>query len=78
MLFSSDKVLFTEPEAPGSIRKTPGREGKVCECPRCDSRSVARSPIRGMFGELAKRVLGLRPYQCLDCWHRFVAMNRRV
>jgi hypothetical protein len=46
-------------------------------CPRCDGNSIARSRIRGWFGYTAKRVLGVRPYRCLDCWHRFVSTTSR-
>ncbi len=46
------------------------------ECPKCESRSVARSRIRGWVGEATKQMFGLRPYRCLDCWHRFMATSR--
>jgi len=46
-------------------------------CPRCDSHSIARSRIRGWVGYAAKRVLGVRPYRCMDCWHRFVSTTSR-
>jgi hypothetical protein len=29
--------------------------------------------MRGVVDQTMKRLLGLRPYRCLDCWHRFVA-----
>jgi len=46
-------------------------------CPRCDSHSISRSRIRGWMGEAARRVLGVRPYRCLDCWHRFMGLSSR-
>ncbi len=48
------------------------------ECPRCDSHAIARSRIRGGFDATLKRILGLRPYRCLDCWHRFVGVARHA
>lgn len=48
------------------------------ECPKCESQSVARSRIRGWVGEATKQMFGLRPYRCLDCWHRFMATSRNA
>jgi len=47
-------------------------------CPRCESHEVARSRIRGVIGQAAKRLLGIRPYRCLDCWHRFLGTTARL
>lgn len=59
--------------------RTSGTELKARfhECPRCDSRSVTRSRIRGWVGHAAKRLLNVRPYRCLDCWHRFISTSSR-
>lgn len=46
------------------------------ECPRCESRSVTRSRIRGVLGHAMKNLFGVRPYRCLDCWHRFMGVSR--
>jgi DNA-directed RNA polymerase subunit RPC12/RpoP len=62
--------VMPPPPAPLAAR---GRA--VRECPRCESRSIARSRIRGYLGIFARRVLNLRPYRCLDCWHRFMAVS---
>jgi hypothetical protein len=51
-------------------------ERSVRSCPKCESHSVARSRIRGWMGETARKVLGVRPYRCLDCWHRFMSATR--
>ena len=61
---------FDEP-APLAGRGTP-----LQICPRCESRAVARSRVRGFVRATAKRLLGIRPYRCLDCWHRFMAVSR--
>lgn len=45
-------------------------------CPKCESHSIARSRIRGFLDETARKVLGVRPYRCLDCWHRFMSTSR--
>jgi hypothetical protein len=75
LLFSTEKFLLLEdsltPRSTGAPVAARHRASR--ECPRCDSPSVARSRIRGVLGHTAKRFLGLRPYRCLDCWHRFMA-----
>jgi hypothetical protein len=45
-------------------------------CPRCDSESIARSRIRGSLGQVVRRMFGVRPYRCLDCWHRFLGTSQ--
>jgi hypothetical protein len=70
VLFTTDKILLSE----DSMESRPISERPSVQrtCPRCESQSVARSRIRGTLGQAAKRMLGLRPYRCLDCWHRFI------
>lgn len=51
----------------------PPRAHRSRECPRCESHSVARARTRGVLAQTMKHLLGLRPYRCLDCLHRFVA-----
>jgi hypothetical protein len=69
LLFSTENLLLLDESAKPAARPTR-------LCPRCESHSVARSPVRGLLGHAALRVLRLRPYHCLDCWHRFVAVSR--
>jgi hypothetical protein len=78
LLFSTEKFLLLEDSLPpkGVGTSSATRHRAARECPRCDSPSVARSRIRGLLGLTAKRLLGLRPYRCLDCWHRFMATTK--
>jgi predicted Zn-ribbon and HTH transcriptional regulator len=80
LLLSTEKVLLLEDSlAPGALLGGgPARVRSARHCPRCESHSVARSRIRGLLGETAKRLLGIRPYRCLDCWHRFLATSKRA
>jgi DNA-directed RNA polymerase subunit RPC12/RpoP len=74
VLLSTEKALLSDhPPAP-MVSSHTGSQTR--ECPRCDSQSIARSRIRGMFGQMARRMFGLRPYRCLDCWHRFMGFSR--
>ena len=79
MLLSTEKFQLLEdsPLPKGGVTSAATRQRASRECPRCDSPSVARSRIRGLLGHTAKRLLGLRPYRCLDCWHRFVATAKQ-
>ena len=72
MLLTTDKLLDeTRSSAPSGERSHRG-------CPRCDSHSIAHSRIRGLIGQAALRLLRVRPYRCLDCWHRFVGVSRQT
>ena len=73
MLFSSEKILLDDPPEVAPPRRA--RRKAAHECPKCESRSIARSRIRGVFGHTLKRLFGVRPYRCLDCWHRFVGQS---
>ena len=42
------------------------------ECPACHSRAVARSRRRAFFEHFFSLV-GVLPYRCRDCAHRFFA-----
>jgi len=74
-----DVLLTTEKFLAGgddNIQREAGRRER--ECPRCESRSIAHSRIRGAVGHAAMRLLRLRPYRCLDCWHRFLGVSRQA
>jgi len=75
MLSVPAPAMSAQPMTAGTVRERASRSPRCC--PRCDSHSIARSRIRGFLGEAAKRVLGVRPYRCLDCWHRFVSTTSR-
>lgn len=42
----------------------------VAKCPKCDSRSIRRSPTRSRWERLRKDITGKRPYRCRECQWR--------
>jgi hypothetical protein len=42
-------------------------------CPACHSRAVARSRRRAIYEQFAS-IIGVFPYRCRDCFHRFWAL----
>jgi DNA-directed RNA polymerase subunit RPC12/RpoP len=46
-------------------------------CPFCDSQTLSRSRVRERVPfRIWMRVLGRRPYRCLECWTRFWSSAR--
>ena len=76
MLVTTEKALV---EADEIQPRVSGEHPKsIRACPRCQSLSVAHSRIRGAVGQMARRLLRVRPYRCLDCWHRFFGITRQA
>ena len=75
MLLTTEKALL---EAAELAPRVSGEQPNGRVCPRCKSSSIAHSRIRGTFGQVALRVLRVRPYRCLDCWHRFLGVTRHT
>jgi len=73
VLLTSEKMLLDDDSRPSGVNPIRGG-GRAC--PRCESQSIAHSRIRGVVGQFARRMLGVRPYRCLDCWHRFLGVSR--
>jgi DNA-directed RNA polymerase subunit RPC12/RpoP len=46
-------------------------------CPFCDSQTLSRSRVRERLPfRIWMRILGRRPYRCLECWTRFWSSAR--
>ena len=41
------------------------------ECPRCHSEQIRRSKRRGLVELGLLSIIGLKPFRCVDCYHRF-------
>jgi anti-sigma factor RsiW len=74
VLLTTEKALVDDELEP---RVSGEHSRNTRACPRCDSHSIAHSRIRGFVGQMARRVLRVRPYRCLDCWHRFLGVTRQ-
>jgi hypothetical protein len=75
VLLTTEKALVDDDELEPRISGEHARNSRTC--PRCDSPAIAHSRIRGMMGKVARKVFRVRPYRCLDCWHRFLGVTRQ-
>jgi hypothetical protein len=75
VLLTTEKALLAEDVL--ELRASGEHSRSTRSCPRCDSCSIAHSRIRGVVGQVARKVFRVRPYRCLDCWHRFLGVSRQ-
>lgn len=75
MLLTTEKLSADDELEPRASGEHP-RNTRTC--PRCDSPSIAHSRIRGVLGHAARKMFRVRPYRCLDCWHRFLGVSRHA
>jgi len=40
-------------------------------CPECHSEQIRRSKRRGIIERDLLSVVGIKPFRCVDCYHRF-------